>query len=264
MGFFTAAFVLFMVSTSAFSVSFMPENNLHLEDNLTDSTIDQESFKQIIYKAWAFYSPIVTSHGARLVIDGNWGSSTVNAYASRSGSTWHVQMLGGLARRVTPDAFALVICHELGHHLGGFPWSGWAANEGQSDYFGTQSCSRELWRDEVSENAKFRETIAEVPKRFCDSQWKGWEEQNLCYRSMEAGLSLATLLGRGVGYSTPDKNKVSRTNSRHPAAQCRLDTYIAGALCIKDFDVNRIPLNEAAMREQSCGNRPRCWFYPSN
>ena len=74
-------------------------------------------------------------------------TNTVNANASQRGRTWIVNMYGGLARRpeITPDGFAMVLCHELGHHMGGFPFvSGWAANEGQSDLFATLSCGRIL------------------------------------------------------------------------------------------------------------------------
>ena len=66
---------------------------------------------------------------------------------------------------MTPDGFALVLCHELGHHLAGNPRvQAWAANEGQSDYFSTQSCARELWSGETAENAKAALTVPKTPK----------------------------------------------------------------------------------------------------
>ena len=77
----------------------------------------------------------------------------MNAFAKQGASTWEVHMYGGLARHqaVTADGFALVVCHELGHHLGGAPqkvdWFGrlrWASNEGQADYWGTAKCFRKL------------------------------------------------------------------------------------------------------------------------
>jgi len=65
-------------------------------------------------------------------------------------------MFGGLARHetMTPDGFATVVCHELGHHLGGVPkkfsWFGnsWASNEGQADYFGIMKCLRKMFEHE--------------------------------------------------------------------------------------------------------------------
>ena len=268
--------VLFLFSNVAFG-DFLPPNDLHLEDQLDiESDLSEEEFDAIIEKAYKVYAPIVKEQGGNLQIDGNWPSSTVNASASRRGSTWQVNMYGGLARRpeVTRDGFALVLCHELGHHLGGFPFSSrWAANEGQSDYFATLSCAREIWADDDEENAKFRRTIDAFPKGQCDSVWSSVKDQNLCYRSMEAGKSLADLLGgsRGqVAYDTPDKKTVTRTNSRHPEGQCRLDTYMAGAVCSASFDTGLIPKDEKTSADVTCtrmdsfelGTRPLCWYKP--
>jgi hypothetical protein len=63
----------------------------------------------------------------------------------------------------------LIICHELGHHVGGFPFvSGtpfggyWAATEGQSDYYSTQVCARTMWDKETAINAGFTERVSFV------------------------------------------------------------------------------------------------------
>jgi hypothetical protein len=49
---------------------------------------------------------------------------------------------------------------------------------------------------------------------------------------------LANLGGESVpAFNTPDKSKVSSTNEDHPAAQCRLDTYFAGAVCNVDWKI---------------------------
>jgi len=77
-----------------------------------------------------------------LVIDKHWEDGTVNAYASENGNNDVISMFGGLARHpaITPDAFYLVACHEIGHHLGGAPKKGntqWASNEGQADSVNT-------------------------------------------------------------------------------------------------------------------------------
>ena len=195
-------------------------------------------------------------------------------------------MYGGLARRpeVTLDGFTMVICHEMGHHVGGYPFiSGWAANEGQSDYYTTQICAKMLWADDLETNATFAETIDPYPKELCDSAWEVEADRNLCYRSMAAGKSLADLLAvlkeDSIAYDTPDTNVVDQMKDLHPDAQCRLDTYMAGALCTSDFDFEAIPGKdlgsrrnsaqaEEIVRSQSCsrmddfqlGVRPLCWF----
>jgi hypothetical protein len=287
-GFAVSAFVFNLCISPVFA-SFLPENNLHLKDSLKKrSNVTEEMFNEIIDRGVELYKPIVEAHGADLQITRRWEDATVNASAMQYFGSWVVNMYGGLARRdeITPDGFTLVVCHELGHHLGGFPFaSGWAANEGQSDYFGTLSCLRRFWIDDVMTNATFRDVIPETPKAACDSAWESEVEQNLCYRMVMAGKSTADLLGAlggtAVSFDTRDANEVSTTNHRHPAGQCRLDTYIAGATCTATFDIDVIPgkvngsgrNNEAAEREaavHSCtaldsytaGLRPRCWFAP--
>jgi hypothetical protein len=284
----TCVFSVLCVGEVSFA-TILPPNNLHLQDTILGSNMTEDEFNEILDQAAQVYAPIISqTHGARLSINSHWEDSTVNASASQFFGTWHVDMYGGLARRpeVTKDGFALVVCHELGHHLAGYPFSGsWAANEGQSDYFATLSCARNLWAGELEVNASFRETIAQMPKQLCDDTWAEEAEQNLCYRAMEAGHSLANLLGAmkgsDIAYENTDESVVDSTSHSHPAAQCRLDTYMAGALCGATFNSEFIPGKglgrkrnsaeaEAEAAEHSCvrsaghvvGMRPLCWFSP--
>lgn len=268
--------------------TFMPDNKLHLEDTLKNRSVEYEMFHRVIDQAERVYGPIMEAHGARLVIKRKWRNPTVNAFAIQRGRNWEVNMFGGLARRpeVTADGFALVLCHELGHHLAGFPFvQRWAANEGQSDYFATQSCARLLWQDQVEQNALFRQTVSNVPRALCDAKWQTETEQDLCYRTMMAGHSLASLLGAAGGgspqFDRPDPSVVEATNHKHPKAQCRLDTYMSGALCTAEFDQTLIPgkamddqngldaeresANYVCARADGYGTqetRPLCWFAP--
>jgi hypothetical protein len=285
----SAALAGLILTASQAQADFLPPNDLWKEDGLLRAAgITQDDFNQVIDEAEAFYKPIVASFGGTLKVNRLWSDSTVNASALQSGSTWQVNMYGGLARRpeITRDGFALVLCHEIGHHLGGYPYSSsWAANEGESDYFATLSCGRQLWRDDHATNASFRETVAAIPKALCDQAWESEQDQNLCYRITAGGQSLANLLaalgGTKADFSTPDKSVVSRTNNSHPVGQCRLDTYTAGAICNKEWDIHVIPgrdlgslrnsqdAEEAAVQytcNQSegytAGFRPLCWFKP--
>lgn len=279
---------LCFVATGAYA-DFLPENNLHLQDGLRAATnVSEEQFNQIIDKAEAFYKPLIKAdHGGSFTVNRRWTDSTVNASATQFLGGWQVNMYGGLARRpeVTPDGFALVLCHEIGHHLGGYPFSSsWAANEGAADYFATLSCARELWRNETKENAAAAKTVEELPKVACDQVWEQESDRLLCYRNMNASKSLATLLatlgGTKASFDTPDKAVVKTTYNAHPEGQCRLDTYAAGALCKLDFDRDVIPGKdlgskrnsqdaEQASSRSTClrvdfevGTRPLCWFKP--
>ncbi len=269
-----------------------PKNNLDQEDRLDSlaANMSEATFNSIISSVTRVYAPIVKSHGATLEVERNWDDSTVNAYALRSGNQWLISMFGGLARRpeITPDGFALVVCHELGHHLAGFAFKGerWAASEGQSDYFATHVCARKIWASQTTTNGNFRSSVTSFVKSRCDSVYRTTDEQNLCYRLAKAGDSLAALLSvlgnqSKPRFDQPDPSTVSTTAESHPAGQCRLDTYFHGSLCRKAFPQNEIPgfehsegqasvAAESEAAQSSCvdgdflpyGTRPRCWFAP--
>lgn len=251
--------------------------------------ISKEQFEHSIKLAKSVYSPIFKEkYGAELVVEEKWDDATVNAYAQQSGSKWMVSMFGGLARDplVTKDGFTAVICHEIGHHVGGAPkgssWSGpsWASNEGQSDYFATSKCLRKIYEQELSETIRFYtkngfRTVSEdrlIARKACDEAYETLAERAVCFRSALAGESLAQLLGKlggnaNVKFGTPDASKVAKTNHAHPKGQCRMDTYFAGALCDVDHKVWPSMTDAAegyctAKEKQEIGLRPLCWFNP--
>ncbi|MBF0443849.1 MAG: M48 family metalloprotease [Oligoflexales bacterium] len=274
---------------------FMPENDLYLEDNLFNANMTEDTFNAILDNIKTYYEPIIQGHGATLVIERNWSDSTVNAYAYQEGTSWYIAMFGGMARRaeITEDGFAMVACHELGHHLAGFPFypdgNEWAANEGQSDYFATLACARKIWpateraemekngikcASELPSNRVLADTVDPVAKEKCDSVYTDLclTDKYDCYRAAMAGYSLGNLLAvlgkTKVSFSTPDKKVVTKTSNSHPAAQCRLDTYFAGALCNMSWQDSLIPADEKESTKVNCAKgsvaqRPLCWFKPT-
>lgn len=287
-GYYKFLFTCFpLIATPAFA-DFLPPNDLHLEDSLLRaSNVSEQDFNDVIDEVEAIYGPMIKeTHGATLAVKRLWTNNTVNASAMQLGKTWNVNMYGGLARRpeVTRDGFTLVLCHELGHHLAGYPFSAqWAANEGQSDYFATLSCGKVLWKNQRSKNEEAREVIPALPKAQCDAVWRSRDDQNLCYRLMMASKSIADLAGskglKKVSWDTPDTNMVSKTYNGHPQGQCRLDTMMAGAICDLEFDMTLIPGKDLGSKRNSpeaemisakhtctqymkyeLGYRPGCWF----
>lgn len=275
---------------------FMPKNDLHLREGFLSNDVKEADFNRVLDRFQAVYGPILKNNfGATLSINRLWNDNTVNASASQSGNVWTLNMYGGLARAepTTIDGFALVVCHELGHHVGGFPFyvNQWAASEGQSDYFASIGCAKFMWKDDVAENALSRQKISvsddfKIPKNLCDKTYATESEQNLCYRNVLAGHSLAVLLGSLNGgpvpkFGTPDSSILTKTSTAHPAAQCRLDTYLAGAVCDIKWKNDLIPGKEVQDRQSlkaviqaspfACQNydaaraaRPRCWFAPND
>jgi hypothetical protein len=257
----------------------MPDNDMWIGTNQKSlNGMTEEVFNHVIDRAIEHYEPLIAEKGKKLKVFRKWEDGTVNAYARQMGSTWEVHMFGGLARHeaVSADGFALVLCHELGHHLAGAPKTTrffaktWASNEGQSDYWASMKCFRRIYGQDDNVAIVSAMEIDEVVTEKCEKIWESAEDRALCKRSSQASKGLATLLNgnRPVSFKTPDTSVVSRTNHKHPAGQCRLDTYFAGALCTKDIH------DEVSNRDQTAGVcnrfegfedgvRSQCWFKPN-
>lgn len=255
----------------------LPPNNMRI-NMFTRSLngIDEAKFGAIIDRVTKVYAPIVASKGGRLVVEKRWSDDTVNAFADRQGATWNVHMFGGLARHaaVTPDGFMMVVCHELGHQIGGAPkYNGgidWASNEGQADYWGAMKCMRRVI-SESPEVARFNGPVDPLVTQACASMHRDSNEQMMCARIAMAGKSLADLFaafgGPAVKFETADKSVVPRTYDGHPKSQCRLDTYFASALCTKPYldDIDeRDPKKGVCIAADGFkyGTRPLCWYKP--
>jgi hypothetical protein len=257
--------------------SFLPENTLKIPIRATGvGGLTEAQFNQVIDKVEGIYGPIIAKLGGQLVVDRNWTDDTVNAYAQRQGSVYRVSMFGGLARHeaVTQDGFALVLCHELGHHLGGAPkHSSWASNEGEADYYGNLKCLRRVFSSPGATVFTRAASNDEAAQKACAQSFSKASDKALCLRTSMAGVSLGTLLnilGGGTTppqFDTPDASVVEQTDDAHPAAQCRLDTYFQAALCARPWTEtmnDTDPNVGACTRSQgfSVGLRPLCWYKP--
>ncbi|MBC7713749.1 MAG: hypothetical protein H7177_10440 [Rhizobacter sp.] len=259
---------------------FAPENNMKIEvGDKASNTMTQELFLSTVTRVSSVYAPIVKEKGGNLVMNNRWDDATVNASAQQSGKTWQVNMYGGLARHplVTTDGFMMVVCHELGHHLGGAPKKGgfgsaWASNEGQADYWAGLKCMRRVLQNDDNVAIVAKMTVDEEAAKQCTAIYKSAADVALCERITMAGKSLAMLLGdlggnSNVAFTTPDTSKVAKTNDNHPEAQCRLDTYFHGTLCdkaISDDVDNKDAIKGTCIKKDgyAYGPRPLCWYKP--
>jgi hypothetical protein len=289
MKFLSLMVVASLLSPTVFACSedgksgFLPENDLSIPvGDKNAGGLTEEQFNAVIDKYETIYAPIISGMGGTLKVNRKWTDATVNASAQRSGSTWTVNMFGGLARHttITEDGFALVVCHELGHHLGGAPkikgflgMNNWASNEGQSDYFATLKCLRKGFLSDNNAEVVSRMAVPTLLSEKCAAQFADEAEKNICIRGGMAGVSVAGLFASMRNqpegkFETPDQNVVSRTNDAHPAHQCRLDTYFQGALCDKSFNEDVDQKDEVTgtchgSTSHATGLRPLCWFKPS-
>ncbi len=265
---------------------FVEENNMKIPVGFhmmgATGGITEAQFNKVMDRIELLYVPIVKAAGGDLKVVRNWTDETVNAYADQNGTTWEIQMFGGLARHpvITEDAMAVVACHEIGHHIGGAPkinnpWSVWATNEGGADYFAGLKCLR-LYFDEASNVDWMQKNAAVVPAfavSECAAVFKSDNERAICLRTSMATYSVGLLFqdlrqeASAPQFNTPDSTKVSKMNDQHPATQCRVDTYFQSGLCNKPFSE---PLSNTDYKTGSCtqasgykrGFRPLCWFKP--
>lgn len=269
---------------------FVPENDLYIGvSEKVNSNLDETTFNKVIDNVLTVYQPIVRQLGGELKVIRKWNDGTVNAYAQRKGKSWMVSMFGGLARHatITKDGFALVVCHEIGHHIGGAPkkggsggggWGGaggltWASNEGQSDYFATLKCLRKVFRNDNNATILASMNVPDVVSTTCANQFHNKADALICQRAAMAGQSTANLfaalrkLPKAPDFKTPSSKVVGKTDHNHPKAQCRIDTYYQGAICAMDdnTDVSQTDANIGVCSRKNgdkIGVRPLCWYKP--
>ncbi|MBY0415912.1 MAG: hypothetical protein K2Q18_17195 [Bdellovibrionales bacterium] len=210
----------------------------------------EDEFNQIIKLAIDTMGPEVKRLlNKKLIIEGRWQDASVDAFATRDDDNNAVVVMnGGLARHpdLTIDGFLVLICHEIGHHLGGAPKNlrgnsglrSWSSAEGQADYYATSKCLPVFQRQ--------GNLVTSIPNA------------SLSVSKVFASLVIGTPEPKLTDYDT---TKVSTTFYKHPSPQCRLDTYLAGANCEIGADVPFDPVNPlvgACVRDK--GIRPSCWF----
>lgn len=263
--------------------------------------ISMQTFNDVIRIANQVYAPEFRRSGLTFVLRGFWQSNDANAYAypgedpvevferkAREGATLkdfnmrfrRADIHGGLARNpfMTPDGLLMVICHEIGHHLGGLPANQghFASNEGQSDYFAATKCMRRVLSNYDNVSVMRNRQIDFLVRNKCLAAFpKDMQEAAICMRTSMAGQSLARVLAslggeKDVRFDQPSRVAVQVTDNSHPDAQCRLDTYFQGALCRAPFQQS---MNFSNIRDGACvpenlagliggGVRPVCWFHP--
>lgn len=255
-------------------------NSRHISAlSLDANDMTEQEFRSTLKDFEKFFGPSVDNeHKAELQVIGSWGSNTVNAYAERDDDAWLITIYGGLARHpaITLDGLKATLCHELGHHLGGYPKKStnkWSSAEGQADYFAMMKCLRHLWEKEDNIGIMSKKEVPAFVKKECATSYSSVAEQALCQRMSLAGKSLANMFqdldhdSIEPKFDTPDTLVVRAMNYMHPFAQCRLDTYFNGAICPASAKIEFDNDDEVVgachgTRGDTRGLRPRCWFVP--
>lgn len=240
------------------------------------SEVTQESYNALIARVQNFYSPVFAKSGFQFKVESFWNSDDENAFAGFDSAKKlkTVVVNGGYARRkyMTDDAFLSVICHEVGHHLGGFPkkhFAPWASVEGQADYFSTLRCMKDILKNDPKNVFAEKLKLPKVIKDKCRAQYAADDEYQICLRSAQASLDYGKVLveidyrgmNMDVSLTTPSVETRQVIKWDHPSPQCRVDTKLNGALCnnlgaLSDTDEFLGTCNS------SLGVRPNCWYVP--
>lgn len=285
-----------------------PRNRLRfpIRSGVGATGISQVEFNQILDAVESTYAQEVKSRGGQLVIVRDWTNDFVNASAGRRGNQYVVHMFGGMARhpKMTKEGFLLVACHEMGHHLGESPtYTGDVlASEGQSDYYASLKCMRRvLAKFNTASSARglaSRTDPVTTQKcgRFHQKNLDGRNDAGaVCLRTHLAAETLTAILAslenedrkqRGLpqipmpNLNTPDRSVARKTlTDDYPSAQCRLDTYSAGAQCPVEVataldpatpnsgvclrpaaQLLRANANHEGSLPDALGARPACWY----
>ncbi len=214
----------------------------------TFASISKGKAGSIIAEVIENYSTELVDSGLELEVDLRWDSEVINQGVTRKGYKARLTVHGGIARKaeMTADAFALVVCHEVGHLIGGAPSvkpSNKFGSEGQSDYFASSQCIKRYLKNKDNKLFLADKNIPKTLSSKCSSSFNDRDEQDVCLRTGLAILAESHIyhIG-GLNFENPSQLKVEYTiYNDYPNGQCRVDTQLAGAL------------NQ---------ERPRCWFNP--
>lgn len=216
------------------------------ETQMPVSDVTEQDYIQIIQRFMGFATAdIYAQYRKPLLIPNEWESPFFAGYAKLDEKYAQISLWGGLVRAPgsTRGALVAILCHELGHLLGGEPrqriaGADWASLEGQSDFFAAKTCMPRFFKA----YPQFSLNISEKVVKKCG-------DDLICQKTLQAGLEMMNLLQRYSfkEYTPVDLQTLAPATEElitsYPSEQCRLDTYVHGARC---HDKDCLP--------------PPCWF----
>ncbi len=213
-----------------------------------------EDIKLNLFPNWDIIYPAASSER-----DSDYASSD----SDKKRDAWDISVLGGYWRDPDyghPMIHLIVLCHELGHHIGGPPYKlddkgkfRWSSMEGQSDYYANRVCVPSFlkrnpsWLDEGY--VVYKKIHSEIIDR-CQREFRDKLSLQICKYSSQGALELSKIhvkfdhpkpkVPEVISPETPETKEaqVLERNS-YPSNQCRFDSYFNGALAL---------------------GRPRCWY----
>ncbi len=260
-------------------------NHAALPSNTLSSSIDSEwdngypesRYNLVLDTFQRVIGPKVAATGAQFTIERDWSDGSVNCFSWKNSVEFGIEIPGGMARYdfITEEAFIMVICHEIGHVLGGAPHNNMTSIEGQSDYFSALKCARWMMPEIVPAAPAPNQPVPdyqEAVNNACERAYPEGAGRDICLRSVTGAHPLSRLYAKVSGgptqpsilTPTAPELDVRTTLSTHPKPQCRLDSLVRGSLCPVSVDST---VSYSDPYAGSCGpqlspefGRPGCWF----
>ena len=252
------AFILTAMSLPVFAT--IVEHHGFVQDDWNNGYPEQR-YHFVLDKIIEIYTPIIEAKGGTFHILRDWGDGSVNAWAWRIADEYHLEVPGGMSRfhLINEEAFILVVCHEIGHLLGGAPARNSTISlEGQADYFASTHCMKRILPQlEAYKPVEASDDII----RLCEKS----QDSSICIRTLAGAQALSNYFSWIVKEPFPEISResgvvVSRTITSHPPAQCRLDTYKRGAFCKAREEYVSFEDANLGYCHQPQNKRPQCWY----
>lgn len=211
------------------------------------------------------YQDQIKNKGGNFTWSFDWSNPYLGAGSTFFDNTYSVVLWGGMIRAPGSDfeVLAVMLCHELGHILGGEPYQrfgenaeqDWSSAEGQSDWFAATQCLPKVFRHfkdtnfiqnnfnlelapvcQKTQNPYLCNWIRNVSQKFSDYLYEHYTKRD--------GITERPSL-------LVDAKEVAEQTivGSYPSPQCRLDTLKLGAECAASDETSSI----------TC-ERPACWY----
>ncbi len=212
--------------------------------------MNRQDFESVVNTVISPYMDKLETVGNEIEIDLNWDSTYPNASVSLKKGKVIMNFHGAFVKEnnLSKDSFAIVVCHEIGHLLGGWPKvfpTQKYSSEAQSDYFATASCIKKYFKQVKNSKPLNYGPIGQAQKDLCNNE-------ESCLRGLIAIVELSSAYPGDKNINSYSSEIANFTNfNDYPSAQCRVDTLRAGLLCEQDECTN------------GPGKRPACWYNES-
>lgn len=187
-------------------------------EKILNSEMTINEFFNIPIKIFNLYKKDFDQLPYPVTLNAQWESPYFGAGVSLYENSYKLMVLGGMTRmpEMTLDAYAAIICHEIGHIIGGepkqtIPIADWASAEGQADFFSASTCLPKYFKSEGMIDSEL------IQKRV---EKAGYEFIHIA--SVIESVPKNKILKREA-IKLP---KVSETITNiYPTLQCRYETY---------------------------------------